>query len=51
MLFSDKSSDELVNQEKKNNNVEVDTKDDSISRTSSVESSDESSGKVNKAKE
>ena len=38
----------VVNREKKNNNVEVDQKEDSISKTSSDESSDESSGKVNK---
>ena len=40
----------VVNQEKKNNNVEVDPKKDSISKTSSDESSDESSGIVNKNK-
>ena len=43
-----KNSDELVNQEKNINNVEVDPEEDSISRTSSDESIDESSGIVNK---
>ena len=38
----------LVNQEKKNNNVEVDPKEDSISRTSSDESSDELVNQVKK---
>ena len=43
-----KNSDDLVNQEKNNYNVEVDPEEYSISRTSSDESIDESSGIVNK---
>ena len=43
-----KHIDDLVNQEKNNNNVEVDLEEGSISRTSSDESIDEPSGIVNK---